>query len=105
MASDAALEAMGLVPGETVRFRRTDRARWQIEAVACVERDGSLRVTDVHGAARTVPLELVQVQGRRPDTWVALSGRSGQALQMQLDLGSLPRPAPRRSSAPRPTRR
>jgi len=88
MPGRSALEDIGLVPGETVRFRRSDRARWQVGVVACVERDGSLRVTDAHGAARTVPLELVQVQGRRANTWEPLSARSGQALQMQLDLGN-----------------
>ncbi len=82
----AALEAIGLVPGETVRFRRTDRARWQIGAVACLERDGSLRVTDKDGAARTVPLAFVQVRAPH-SSWEHVAERSRRAVQMQLDLG------------------
>jgi hypothetical protein len=87
----AALEAVQLVPGEQVRFRRTDRARWQLGVVACLERDGSLRVTDGDGAARTVPLAFVQVKAPRSAQWEPLSERSGRAVQMQLDLGPRPR--------------
>jgi hypothetical protein len=81
------LEAIGLVPGEQVRFRRRDRARWQVGAVVCVERDGSLRVTDEDGAARAVPLTHVQVQATRAAQWEPLSERSRRGLQMQLDFG------------------
>lgn len=81
-----ALETLGLVPGEQVRFRRSDRARWQVGVVACVERDGSLRVTDGNGAARTVPLAWVQVQGRRPAQWEPLADRAQRPSQLHLDF-------------------
>ena len=82
----SALRAIGLTPGERVRFRRSDRARWQLGSVACLERDGSLRVTDGDGAARTVPLAHVQVQGRRATQWEALADRSSRAVQLRLEL-------------------
>ena len=41
-AERSALEALGLQPGEQVRFRRADRARWQLGTVARLERDLSL---------------------------------------------------------------
>jgi hypothetical protein len=85
-ADTSALAAIGLTPGERVRFRRGDRARWQEGAVARLERDGSLRVTDGNGAARTVPLAHVQVQGRRATQWEALADRSSRAVQLRFDL-------------------
>jgi hypothetical protein len=85
-ADTSALAAIGLTRGERVRFRRGDRARWQLGAVACLERDGSLRVTDGQGAARTVALADVQVRGRRMTQWEALADRSSRAVQMQFDL-------------------
>ena len=58
------LEELGLRAGETVRFRRPDRARWQIGRIAGREADGSVRITDGNGAARTIPLHLVEVKRR-----------------------------------------
>ena len=81
-----ALGTLGLVPGEKVRFRRKDRARWRVGAAVCVERDGSLRVTDADGAARTVPLSLVQVQAPRAAGWEPLSDRAARPLQLHLDV-------------------
>ncbi len=83
--------AIGLEPGEKVRFRRRDRARWQVGAAVCLERDGSLRVTDGDGAARAVPLTFVQVRATGPAQWEPLSERSRRGLQMQFDLGGRPR--------------
>jgi hypothetical protein len=88
--SDAsALGALGLTPGEQVRFRRTDRGRWQLGAVQRLERDGSLRVADAEGSARTVPLAGVQVRAPRTrgaGTWEPLAERSSRAVQLSLSL-------------------
>ena len=90
-ASDAsALEAIGVRPGEAVRFRRADRSRWQTGSVDRLERDGSLRITDADGAARTVPLAQVQVRvtrrGRGGSTgpWEPLADRAARAVQLTL---------------------
>jgi len=83
-SSDAsALEAIGLGPGEQVRFRRRDRGRWQIGVVRRLERDGSLRIGDSEGAARTVPLAEVQVRRGRTG-WEPLAERSARAVQLTL---------------------
>jgi len=85
----SALEAIGLRPGERVRFRRADRARWQNGQVHRLERDGSLRVTDTDGAARTVPLAQVQVRmaaGSSRGLWEPLADRSARAVQLRFAL-------------------
>ena len=81
-AEASALEAIGLQAGEQVRFRRADRARWQLGRVRRLERDGSLRVTDTDGAARTVILAHVQVRARRG--WEPLADRASRAVQLTL---------------------
>jgi len=87
-AERSALEALGLQPGEQVRFRRADRARWQLGTVQCLERDGSLRVTDADGGARAVPLAGIEVQDRagraRSPRWEPLAERSSRAVQLTL---------------------
>ncbi len=88
-ADASALEAIGLRAGEEVRFRRADRARWQLGAVQRLERDGSLRVADADGSARTVALAGVQVRVRRPRGaagWEPLAERSSRAVQLSLSL-------------------
>lgn len=61
------LRRIGLRPGETVRFRRADRGRWQEGRISWVERDGSITVHDSHGAARSLRPERLEVKrpGRR----------------------------------------
>ena len=95
VAVATALAAIGLEHGERVRFRRSDRSRWELGQVACVEHDGSLRVTDRDGAARTFPMAQVQVQARRKGQWEALADRSSRAVQMRLEF---PAPSRRRRS-------
>ena len=85
----SALQALGLRPGEQVRFRRADRGRWQLGAVQRLERDGSLRVADAEGSARTVPLAGVQVRAPRArgaGAWEPLAERSSRAVQLSLSL-------------------
>ncbi|HEY2428601.1 MAG TPA: hypothetical protein VGI06_06705 [Acidimicrobiales bacterium] len=79
----SALEAIGLRPAEQVRFRRPDRGRWQLGSVNRLERDGSLRITDADGSARTVPLAHIQVRMGRTG-WEPLAERSGRAVQLTL---------------------
>ena len=83
----SALEAVGLRTGERVRFRRADRARWQMGSVDRLERDGTLRVTDADGAARTVAFAHVQVQIRRSgraSRWEPLADRANRSVQLSL---------------------
>ncbi len=66
------LRRIGLRPGETVRFRRADRGRWQEGRISWVERDGSITVHDSHGAARSLRPERLEVKrpGKRGrDRW------------------------------------
>ena len=75
------LRALGLVPGEAVRFRRADRGRWQTGHISRVERDGSITVHDSDGAARSLRPERIEVRRRgrgrslvwRPVTEVAVT--------------------------------
>ena len=81
------LDDLGLQPGEQVRFRRPDRARWQLGRIAGREADGSVRITDGDGAARAVPLHLIEVKrrGRRGALgWEALAERAARTEQLGL---------------------
>jgi hypothetical protein len=83
----SALAGLGLRPGERVRFRRPDRARWQEGVATHVERDGSLGVRDGDGAARAVPLDRVEVElrtARGARRWEPLLARAGRAEQLRL---------------------
>jgi len=89
-ADASALAALGLHRGEQVRFRRRDRGRWQLGAVHRIERDGSLRITDAQGAARTVALAEVEVAvpgGRRIPRWEPVADRAARAVQLTLAFG------------------
>lgn len=61
---DRTLNAVGLRPGEPIRFRRHDGGRWLVGKVLRVESDGSITLHDPDGAARSLRPEWVQV--RRP---------------------------------------
>ncbi len=63
-AADATLVAVGLRPGEAIRFRRQDAGRWLVGRVLRIEPDGSVTLHDPDGAARSLRPERVQV--RRP---------------------------------------
>lgn len=86
-AEASALAALGLQRGEEVRFRRADRTRWQVGVVNRIERDGSLRITDADGGARTVALALVEVSvpgNRRLRRWEPAADRAARAVQLTL---------------------
>jgi hypothetical protein len=81
------LAALGLAPGMRVRFRRRDGERWKRGTVERVERDGSLGLRDGRGAARAIPLELVEVETRGPRgavVWEPAAERAARTEQLRL---------------------
>lgn len=81
------LAALGLAPGMRVRFRRRDGERWKTGRVERVEKDGSLGIRDARGAARAIPLDLVEVETRGPRgarTWEPAVERAARTEQMRL---------------------
>lgn len=60
MADVEGLPAIGLRAGEPVRYRKG--SRWQEGRLGGVEPDGSLRVHDAKGAARSLPADRVEVR-------------------------------------------
>ncbi len=83
----AALLEVGLREGEEVRFRRSDRRRWQLGRARCVERDGSIGITDRDGASRSVARAQVEVRkaGARGGTgWEPLLDRVARTEQLSF---------------------
>lgn len=81
------LAALGLEPGMRVRFRRRDGERWKNGTVERVEKDGSLGLRDGRGAARAIPIDLVEVETRGPRgarTWEPAAERAARTEQMKL---------------------
>lgn len=81
------LKALGLSPGDSVRFRRSDEKRWKPATVERVESDGSLGLRDGKGAARAIPAELVEVRATGPrggTVWEPLPERIASAEQLRL---------------------
>lgn len=81
------LEELGLRRGDQVRFRRKAEGRWLLGVAVGREKDGSLSVRDAKGAARAIPVELVEVRtrGRRGAfTWEPLTERAARTEQMDL---------------------
>ncbi len=60
--ADSALLAVGLRPGDQVRFRRREGGSWTGAVVERRERDGSIGVRDERGAARAITVERLQVR-------------------------------------------
>ncbi len=78
---------LGLGDGAEVRFRRRDGGRWHVGVAERVERDGSLRVRDRKGAARAIPITLVEVSRRGPrggTVWVPLTTVAATTEQLRL---------------------
>jgi len=83
----AGLIILGLRPDERVRFRRDDRSRWQEARVTRRERDGSIGLVDGRGAARAIPVELIEVRCEGPRGgagWEPLSTRASRTEQLRL---------------------
>jgi hypothetical protein len=83
----AGLTILGLTSGEQVRFRRDGSSRWQEAHVTRRERDGSVGLTDRRGAARAIPVELIEVRcvGPRGGAgWEPLTDRASRTEQLRL---------------------
>jgi hypothetical protein len=83
----SSLESFGLTAGMRVRFRRAGAWRWHLGTVERVERDGSLGLRDQKGAARAIPMELVEVSvtGRRgAQIWEPVVERAARTEQLRL---------------------
>ena len=81
------LEELGLRAGDAVRFRRKSEGRWQVGTAQRREKDGSLGVRDGKGAARAIPVELVEVRTRGPRgavVWEPLPERAARTEQLKL---------------------
>jgi len=79
------VQRFGLEPGEAIRFRRIDKARWQDGTAVRLERDGSLAVTDRDGAARAVAVDQVLVRAPgRGIRWEPLLERAARTVQLAL---------------------
>lgn len=89
---DGGLAILGLRPGETVRWRPPSGGRWRSGTVTRRERDGSVGVADGSGAARSLPVERLEVACAGPRggaTWEPLTTRAGRSEQLcLLDPGS-----------------
>ncbi len=64
--AETALVAVGLRPGDRVRFRRREGGAWHEATVERRERDGSIGVRDARGAARALTLDRLQVRATGP---------------------------------------
>jgi hypothetical protein len=81
------LEALGLRPGHPVRFRRKPGGRWSLGTAVQVEKDGSIGVRDEKGAARALPMQLVEVRTttrRGATAWEPLAERAARTEQLGL---------------------
>lgn len=81
------LTILGLRPEERVRFRRDSRDRWQEAIVTRRERDGSVGLTDQRGAARAIPVDLIEVRCAGPRggvRWEPLAARASRTEQLRL---------------------
>ena len=84
---DGRLAAVGLRPGDRVRFRRSDGGRWHEGAVERIERDGSVGLRDTKGAARSILLTRLEVRTTGPRgavTWEPGDERAARTEQMRL---------------------
>jgi len=82
-----ALAVLGLRRGEQVRFRRSAAGRWAEGFVTRRERDGSIGLADTKGAARAIPVELIEVRCTGPRgglAWEPLTTRASRSEQLRL---------------------
>jgi hypothetical protein len=81
------LVALGLSAGMRVRFRREPTDRWKLDRVEGIEKDGSLGLRDEKGAARAIPVALVEVETRGPRgawTWEPVLERAAREEQLKM---------------------
>ena len=85
--ADSDLLAVGLRPGDRVRFRRSEGSTWREGTVERRERDGSIGVRDERGALRALPVERLQVRGvgrRGGVVWEPVADRAARDEQLGL---------------------
>jgi hypothetical protein len=85
--ADSGLLAVGLRPGDRVRFRRAEGGTWREATVERRERDGSIGVRDDRGALRALPLERLEVRGVGPrggTVWEPVADRAARDEQLGL---------------------
>jgi hypothetical protein len=84
---DAALAVLGLRAGETVRWRHLGGRGWQSGVVTRRERDGSVRITDDRGLARSLAVDRLEVSHTGPRGargWEPLRSRAARSEQLRL---------------------
>jgi hypothetical protein len=85
--AESALVAVGLRPGDLVRFRQRAGGSWKEATVERRERDGSIGVRDERGAARAMAIDRLQVRttGKRGGVvWEPVSDRAERDEQLGL---------------------
>jgi hypothetical protein len=85
--ADSDLLAVGLRPGDVVRYRRREGSRWHQATVERRERDGSIGVRDERGASRALPLERLEVRGDGPRggvVWEPVAQRADRDEQLGM---------------------
>jgi hypothetical protein len=85
--AESALLAVGLRPGDRVRFRQREGGAWKEAKVERRERVGSVGVRDERGAARALPVDRLQVRttGRRGGViWEPVAERAQRDEQLGL---------------------
>lgn len=83
----AALQRLGLQPGEPARFRKTDGGRWFAAKFSVVASDGSITVFDANGAARSLWPDRVEVRrlgSRRRLVWISVADLLLSSEQLRL---------------------
>lgn len=85
--TDAGLLAVGLRAGDRVRYRRREGGTWREARVERRERDGAVGVRDAQGAARTLPLDRLEVRRTGPRggaVWLPVAELAAQEEQLGL---------------------
>ena len=86
-AAAGRLRALGVEPGQRVRFRRRAGGRWHEGVATRLEKDGSVGLVDEKGAARAIPSERLEIRtpGRRgADRWEPLAAVTARDEQLGL---------------------
>lgn len=86
MDDDGGLAALGISPGDRVRFRRGG-GRWKEGLVERREKDGSVGLRDGKGSSRAIPVDRLEVKTNGPrgaPRWEPLAERAARTEQMRL---------------------